>query len=81
LLRAAARATNVFYKLDGFRWARGAAQVTEYMVPDARFRTVALCSRCGGKVPWLDVTVGAAAVPRHAAGVANASAAPRFSAR
>ena len=49
--RASAHATNVFYKLDQFRWARGAELVREYKVPDARFHTVAFCSRCGAKVP------------------------------
>ena len=33
----------VFYKLDQFRWVRGASLVTEYKVPDARFHTVAYC--------------------------------------
>jgi hypothetical protein len=61
--RAAAHATNVFYKLDGFRWLRGAAQVTEYKVSDARFHTVAFCSRCGGKVPRPSPERGIVAVP------------------
>jgi len=43
----------VFYRLDGFRWVRGASQVTEYKIPDARFHAVAFCSRCGGKLPRL----------------------------
>jgi hypothetical protein len=49
--RAAAHATNVFYKIDQFRWVRGESLVTEYKVPDARFHTVAFCSRCGAKLP------------------------------
>lgn len=49
--RAAAHASNVFYKLDQFRWIRGAAQVREYKVTDARFHTAAFCSSCGCKVP------------------------------
>ena len=46
--RAAAHAANVFYKLDQFRWVRGAALVKEFKVEDARFHTVAFCTRCGG---------------------------------
>jgi hypothetical protein len=61
--RAAAHATNVFYKLDQFRWVRGASLVTEYKVPDARFHTVAFCSRCGGKVPRPSPERGIVAVP------------------
>ena len=61
--RAAAHATNVFYKLDQFRWVRGAALVTEYKVPEARFFTVAFCSRCGGKVPKPSPERGIVAVP------------------
>jgi len=61
--RAAAHATNVFYKLDQFRWVRGASRVTEYKVPDAKFHTVAFCSRCGGKVPRPSPERGIVAVP------------------
>jgi hypothetical protein len=61
--RAAAHATNVFYKFDQFRWVRGASLVTEYKVPDARFHTGAFCSRCGGKVPKPSVERGIVVVP------------------
>jgi hypothetical protein len=61
--RAAAHATNVFYKLDQFRWVRGASLVTEYRVADARFHTVAFCSRCGGKVPRPSAERGVVVVP------------------
>lgn len=61
--RAAAYATNVFYKLEAFRWVRGAPLATEYKVPDARFHTAAFCSRCGGKVPRLSPERGVVAVP------------------
>ena len=61
--RAAAHATNVFYKLDQFRWVRGATLVTEYKVPDARFHAVAFCSRCGAKVPRPSPERGIVAVP------------------
>ena len=61
--RAAAHATNVFYKLDQFRWVRGASRVTEYKVPDARFHTVAFCSSCGAKVPRPSPERGVVVVP------------------
>ena len=61
--RAAAHATNVFYKVDQFRFTRGAAQVTEYKVPEARFHTVAFCSTCGGKVPRPSPDRGIVVVP------------------
>ena len=49
--RSAAHATNVFYKVDAFRFTRGESEVREYKVPDAKFHAVAFCSRCGSKVP------------------------------
>jgi hypothetical protein len=61
--RAAAHATNVFFKLDQFRWVRGAPLVVEYKVPDARFHTVAFCSRCGAKVPRPSPERGIVMVP------------------
>jgi len=61
--RGAAHAANVFYKLDQFRWVRGASLVTEYKIPDARFHTVAFCSRCGCKVPRPSPERGIVTVP------------------
>ena len=61
--RAAAHASNVFYKLDQFRWIRGASLVTEHKIPDARFHTVAFCSRCGAKVPRRSLERGVVIVP------------------
>jgi len=61
--RAAAHATNVFCKLDQFRWVRGASLVTEYKVADARFHTVAFCSRCGAKMPRPSPDRGIVVVP------------------
>jgi hypothetical protein len=61
--RAAAHATNVFCKLEQFRWVRGSALVTEYKIPDARFHTVAFCSRCGGKVPRPSPERGIVVIP------------------
>jgi len=49
--RSAAHASNVFYKIEQLRWTRGEELVKEHKVADARFHTVAFCSRCGGKVP------------------------------
>ena len=61
--RAAAHATNLFYKLDQFRWVRGAPLATEYKLPDARFHAVAFCSRCGAKVPKPSPERGVVVVP------------------
>ena len=61
--RAAAHASNVFFKLDQFRWVRGAELVREHKIPDARFHTVAFCSRCGGKVPRPSPERGIVTVP------------------
>ena len=61
--RAAAHATNVFYKLDHFRWTRGETSVTEFKVPEARFHTVAFCSTCGAKVPRVSAERGVVVVP------------------
>jgi hypothetical protein len=61
--RAAAHATNIFYKIDQFRWQRGEELVSEYKVPDARFHTVAFCSRCGAKVPKVSPERGLVNVP------------------
>ena len=61
--RSAAHASNVFYKPEQLRWTRGEALVTEYKVADARFHTVAFCSRCGGKVPRVSAERGIVIVP------------------
>jgi len=61
--RAAAHASNLFYKLDQFRWVRGASLVTEYKITDARFHTVAFCSCCGGKVSRPSPERGMVTVP------------------
>jgi hypothetical protein len=49
--RAAAHATNAFYKLDQFRWLRGEELAEAYKVPDAQFFTQHFCRVCGGKTP------------------------------
>jgi len=61
--RSAAHATNVFYKIDQFRWTRGQALIAEYKIPDARFHTAAFCSRCGSKVPRISAERGIVVVP------------------
>jgi hypothetical protein len=61
--RGAAHATNVFYKVDAFRFTRGESGVREYKVPDAKFHTVAFCSRCGSKVPRISAERGIVVVP------------------
>jgi hypothetical protein len=61
--RAAAHATNVFYKLEQFRWVKGEANLREFKVPDARFHTAAFCARCGAKVPRVSPERGLVIVP------------------
>ena len=61
--RAAAHASNVFYKPDQFRWVKGESLMKEYKVADARFHTVAFCTRCGGKVPRPSLDRGIVVVP------------------
>lgn len=61
--RSAAHATNVFYKVDQFRWTGGESLVREYKIPDARFHTAAFCSRCGSKVPRVSAERGIVVVP------------------
>lgn len=64
--RSAAHGSNLFYKMDSFRWIRGAEQVIDYKLPEARFFTVAFCRRCGGAAPHLSVERAAAIVPAGA---------------
>jgi hypothetical protein len=61
--RGAAHATNVFYRVDQFRWLQGEALVREWKVPDAKFHTVAFCCRCGAKVPRVSPERGIVVVP------------------
>lgn len=51
--RGAAHATNVFYKLDQFRWLRGAELTAAYKPPEAKFFTQHFCRRCGSLTPWV----------------------------
>ena len=61
--RSAAHATNLFMNLEDFKFTRGAELVAQYKVPDARFFTVAFCTRCGGGAPRVSRERGAASVP------------------
>ena len=61
--RGAAHGTNIFYKASQLRWTRGGDRLTEYKVPEARFHTVAFCSRCGGALPKISLERDFAIVP------------------
>ena len=61
--RASAHASNIFYKIEQFRWVWGVELVREYKIPDARFHTVAFCSCCGAKVPRPSAERGIVTVP------------------
>lgn len=51
--RSAAHTTNLFTRIEPFRFTRGEALVAEYRVPEARFFGVAFCTRCGGEAPFM----------------------------
>jgi hypothetical protein len=61
--RSAAHATNLFYSLAHFRFTRGAEQVIDYKLSDARFFGTAFCKRCGSMVPRVSRERGAVVVP------------------
>jgi hypothetical protein len=61
--RSAAHTTNLFTKIDDFRFTRGEELVVEYKVPEARFFTVAFCKRCGGETPRISRERGTVGVP------------------
>jgi hypothetical protein len=61
--RSAAHATNLFAKIDQFRWVRGESLVVEYKVPEARFFAVAFCARCGAETPRVSRERGFVVVP------------------
>lgn len=63
LARGAARATNIFYRLEQLRWVRGEAHARAYKLPGARFFGVAFCLDCGGKLPRACTERGVAIVP------------------
>ncbi len=61
--RSAAHAFNVFYPDSQFAFTKGAEQVLEYKVPEAKFFAVAFCQRCGGGVPRISKERGIVVVP------------------
>lgn len=61
--RSAAHAANIFYPLDAVRFTRGAAQVVDYQLPEARFFGTAFCERCGAMVARRAVARGLVNVP------------------
>jgi hypothetical protein len=61
--RSAAHTTNLFAKVDDFAFTSGAELVAEYKVPEAKFFTIAFCTRCGGKVPRVARDRGMVSVP------------------
>ncbi len=61
--RSAAHATNLFAGVDDFAFTRGEELVAEYKVPEARFFTVAFCTRCGGGAPRAARDRGLVSIP------------------
>jgi hypothetical protein len=61
--RSAAHTTNMFAKLDDFAFTRGEELVAQYKVPEAKFFTIAFCTRCGGKAPRVARDRGIVSVP------------------
>ncbi|HTW74398.1 MAG TPA: GFA family protein [Steroidobacteraceae bacterium] len=61
--RAAAHATNLFYRESQFAWLRGAEQVGQYKLPEARFHTTAFCRQCGSGVPRISAERGIVVIP------------------
>jgi hypothetical protein len=61
--RSAAHATNIFVGFDDFAFKRGEDLIAQYKVPDAKFFTVAFCTRCGGGAPRVNRERGFVSVP------------------
>jgi hypothetical protein len=61
--RSAAHATNLFVGIADFEFTRGEELVAQYKVPEARFFTVAFCTRCGGGAPRLSRERGFVSIP------------------
>jgi hypothetical protein len=61
--RSAAHTTNMFAKLEDFKFTRGEELVTQYKVPDALRFGIAFCTRCGGKAPRVSRERGVVVVP------------------
>jgi hypothetical protein len=61
--RGAAHGTNIFYRMDQFRWTRGVEWLGEYKLPEARFHTVSFCRQCGSASPKVSSERGIAIIP------------------
>lgn len=61
--RSAAHATNIFVGFDDFAFKRGEELIAQYKVPDAKFFTVAFCTRCGGGAPRANRERGFVSIP------------------
>jgi hypothetical protein len=61
--RSSAHATNLFVNLSDFAFKRGEELVAQFKVPDAKFFTVAFCTRCGGGAPRISRERGFVSVP------------------
>lgn len=61
--RSSAHATNVIYKIDGFRFTRGESAIGTYKVPEAQHFSVAFCRRCGSAAPRVSAERGIVIVP------------------
>lgn len=61
--RSAAHATNVFYRMDDFRFTRGENLVKYYHVPEAQYFRNCFCSECGSAVARVSPERGFVVVP------------------
>jgi hypothetical protein len=61
--RSAAHASNLFVSLEDFTVVHGSDSIAQYKVPEARFFTVAFCTRCGGGAPRISLERGVASIP------------------
>lgn len=61
--RSAAHASNLFYKIEDFRFTRQDVPIGDYRVPEAKFFGVSFCTKCGSAVPRISKERGAVVVP------------------
>jgi hypothetical protein len=61
--RCATHNTNVFVRLEQFRFTRGEPRVRDFALPGARFFGVAFCTTCGSHVPRRSEPRGIAVIP------------------
>jgi hypothetical protein len=64
--RSAAHASNIFYKLDDFRFTRGAEHVVNYHLPGAQYFTNSFCNQCGSATARVSPERGVVVVPAGA---------------